>query len=115
MKKNELFFLINIKDSIELIENYVQNKSKEEFLNINILQDSIIRRLEIIGEAVKNINENIKIKYPDIQWKKISGMRDILIHQYFGVDLELTWEVIKKDIPTLKKQILDIIDIIKIE
>lgn len=111
MKKNELFFLIHIKDSIELIEKYVKDKNKDEFLNINILQDSIIRRLEIIGEAIKNIDNNLKVKYPNIEWKKISGMRDILIHQYFGVDLDLTWEVIKKDIPILKQQILKIIDI----
>ena len=110
MKKNEMFFLAHIRESIELIEKYVQNKKKDEFLKTNILQDSIIRRLEIIGEAVKNITDNLKEQYSNIEWKKISGMRDILIHQYFGIDLDLTWEVIKKDIPILKKQILRILD-----
>ncbi|MGQ4874782.1 MAG: DUF86 domain-containing protein [Promethearchaeia archaeon] len=72
------------------------------------LQDSVIHRIKIIGEAIKNIPDKIKLKYPNIPWKQITGMRDILIHQYFGADLNLTWEVLKKDIPNLKKEILKI-------
>jgi len=68
----------------------------------------VIRRIEIIGEAVKSIPPSIKNKYPDIPWKQISGMRDILIHEYFGVDLDLTWKVARKDILILKKKILRI-------
>jgi len=79
-------------ECIELIEKYTGGKSKEEFLKSIQLQDAVIRRIEIIGEAVKNIPEGIKKSYQDIPWKKIAGMRDILIHEYFGVDLELTWE-----------------------
>jgi len=70
------------------------------------LQDSVIRRIEIIGEAVRNIPWEIKQKYPDIPWKDIVGMRDILIHQYFGVDLKLTWKTVKNDIPKLKFDML---------
>ncbi len=63
---------------------------------------AVIRALEIIGEAVKNISQEIKETYPEIPWRKIAGMRDKVIYEYFGVKLERVWEVIKKDIPTLK-------------
>ena len=100
--------LIFILDSINLFEEYLKGKSKLDFLNSKQLQDSVIRRIEIIGEAIKNIPNDIKEKYNQIPWKEITGMRDILIHQYFGVDLDLTWQVIDKDLPRLKSQISDI-------
>ena len=108
MKKNGKIFLTHILDSIKLVEEYLKGKSKLDFLNSIQLQDSVIRRIEIIGEAIKNIPNAIKNKYNQIPWKEITGMRDILIHQYFGVDLDLTWQVIVKDLPRLKSQILDI-------
>ena len=108
MKKNLKIFLTHILDSINLIEEYIKGKSKLDFLKSKQLQDSVIRRIEIIGEAIKNIPNDIKKNYSQIPWKEITGMRDILIHQYFGVDLDLTWQVIDKDLPRLKRQILDI-------
>jgi len=105
MKKEPKVFIEHILECIEIIEKYTEGKAKEDFLNSIQLQDAVIRRIEIIGEAVKNIQEEIKKSYQDIPWKKIAGMRDILIHEYFGVDLELTWEVVKKDIPDLKRKI----------
>jgi len=108
MKKNSKIFLTHILDSINLVEEYLKGKSKLDFLNSKQLQDSVIRRIEIIGEAIKNIPNDIKENYSQIPWKEITGMRDILIHQYFGVDLDLTWQVIDKDLPRLKRQISDI-------
>lgn len=108
MKKDERVFIEHILECIELIERYTQNKTKKEFFNSVQLQDSIIRRIEIIGEAVKNIPEDLKKRYPNIPWKNIGSMRDILIHEYFGIDLKLTWEVVKRDIPILKKKMLNI-------
>lgn len=89
-------------ESIDLIEKYSKNKIKTDFLDSAQLQDSIIRRIEIIGEAAKNIPDDIKRKHPET----ISGMRDVLIHAYFGIDLDLTWQVITDNIPELKKNIL---------
>jgi len=77
----------------------------ETFLQNPVLTRAIIRSLEIIGEATKRLSNDFRIKYPQISWKEMAGMRDILIHEYFGVDYNLVWDVIMDDIPTLEKKI----------
>jgi len=108
--KDARIFIEHIIESIELIEKYVKNHTKDDFLSSTQLQDSVIRRLEIIGEAVKNIPDNYRKKYPDVKWKEIAGLRDILIHQYFGIDFELTWEIVIRDLPEIKNKIILIKD-----
>jgi len=87
VKKDVKILIEHILECIDLIERYTENKTKKDFLESLQLQDSVIRRLEIIGEATKNIPVEIKRKYPDVPWKKVAGRRDILIHEYFGIDL----------------------------
>ena len=85
--KRELGLYINdILESIDKIEGYIKNTGQTRFREDQQIQDAVIRRLEIIGEATKNIPDDLRIKYPDIPWKAIAGMRDILIHEYFGIN-----------------------------
>ena len=81
----------------------------EDFSNNELIQDGVIRNLEIIGEAVKNLPDDIKKHYPEVEWRKIAGLRDILIHAYFGVDLEIIWDIVKNKVPELKEMVRKIL------
>lgn len=110
MKKRETkLFIQDIVESIEKIEKYIRHFNKEQFLKNEQLQDAIVRRLEIIGEATKKIPDEIKKTAPDIQWTKISGMRNIIVHDYFGINLERVWKTIHKDLSGLKKEISELL------
>ena len=105
MKKDPKIFLQHILECICEIENYTKRMTKPKFLKNKMAQDAVIRRLEIIGEAVKNLSADFKKKHPELHWRKIGGMRDILIHEYFGIDLNIVWMTVAKDVPKLKREI----------
>jgi uncharacterized protein with HEPN domain len=114
--KRDKIYLKHILEAIFNVEKFMEGLTKEEFFNNVEKQYAVIRRLEIIGEAVKNLSKELKTKYRDIPWKEIAGMRNKLIHEYFGVSLELVWVTIKIELPELKKQILKILkEIEKVE
>lgn len=108
-KRNYTVFLKDILKSTEKILKYVNKKSFDEFVKDGMLSDAVIRNLEIIGEAVKNLPATIKQKYSKVEWKKIAGLRDILIHEYFEIDYEVLWDIVKKKVPKLKEQIVTIL------
>ena len=108
--KDNIVFLLHIRDAIQHIETYTKHIQYKDFIQTRLVQDGVIRQIEIIGEATKNISTKFKEKHPDIPWKKIAGMRDKLIHQYFGVDIKKVWQTVKKDLPILKSKINSIIE-----
>ena len=109
MNKIPQFFLQHVLESIDWIEKDVVNLTFEQFAENVPIQDAVIRRLEIISEAMKNLPDEVKNVHPEIPWVKIAGTRNKLIHEYFGVDTELVWRTVQKDLPIFKKHVEDII------
>jgi uncharacterized protein with HEPN domain len=103
--KEDLIFIEHILDSINAIESFSRNLKKEELSSNRLKQSAIVREIEVIGEAVKNISENLKTKHKEVGWREIAGTRDKMIHHYFGVDLDIIWGIIDNDIPNLKEKI----------
>ena len=98
-------YLDDILEATTRIEKYTKELTLEKFKKDNLVIDGVVRNLEIIGEAVKNIPADVKDKHPDIEWKKIAGLRDILAHEYFGIDIEILWDIVDNKLPELKKEI----------
>lgn len=109
MRKEPKIFLAHILESIEAIENYTKDLSKATFLKSPETQDAVMRRFEIIGEAAKNIPDDFQELHPEVFWYQMKGMRNKLIHEYFGIDLGLIWDTVQNDLPILKKQISGIL------
>jgi len=109
MARDEFLYFRHVLDAINTIEEYLQGVDEEHFKATRLLQDGTIREIEIIGEAVKNVSKDIRKSYPEVPWQDIAGMRDKLIHGYFGVDIEKVWDSAKEDLPVLKEQVKGIL------
>jgi uncharacterized protein with HEPN domain len=101
-KRGDKLYLKDVLDSIGKIEEYVKNLSFEDFSSKELVVDAVIRNFEIIGEASKNISDELKSTCQDVPWKEMAGMRDKMIHEYFGVDLDIVWKTIKLRLPELR-------------
>lgn len=99
--KDDRVYLGHILEAVQDIEQYA-SAGRNAFMADRMRQDALIRKLEVIGEAVKNLSENTKQRRPEIPWRRIAGMRDRLTHDYFGVDLALVWVAVERDLPNLK-------------
>ena len=100
--KDDLFYIENILQSIIRIQLYISSKDYETFVGDFIVQDAVVRQLEIIGEATKRITKDFRNNNPEIPWADMAGMRDVLIHDYIDVDLDIVWKTASESIPKLK-------------
>lgn len=107
--KEDSVYISHIFDSINAIKDFSKDLSRKELESNRLKQSAIIREIEIIGEAVKNMSDKLKEDNKQVPWKDIAGTRDKMIHNYFGVDLDIVWDIIKKDIPYLEENLIKIV------
>ena len=106
--KDDRVYLQHIRDALHDIETYTST-GRPSFFADRMRQDATLRKLQVIGEAVKSLSEGTKLKQPQVPWKQIAGMRDKVIHDYFGVNLEIIWGVVEKDLPELERAIRELL------
>ena len=109
-KREPTLFLYDILECVAKIEKYVSGMSYDDFESDERTVDAVLRNLEVIGEAARHVPDQLRRMYPDIPWRKIVGLRNVVIHEYFGVDLEIIWEIITRDLPDLKNKIVSMLD-----
>lgn len=105
MHRTSLHYLHDIHEAAGRIKKYTAGMSPEEFSADNKTQDAVIRNFEIIGEASKNIPQDLKDRYPAVEWRQVAGLRDVMAHRYYRVDLDILWEIIHTKIPALRREI----------
>ena len=106
--KDDKIYLHHILECIKNIESYTPD-GEMEFKNSTLVQDAVIRNLEVIGEASKRISNDLKVTYNELPWREMAGLRDVLIHDYFGVDLKIVWNVVEKELPRIKNGLMQIL------
>jgi len=103
--KDDRLYLIHINECIERIESYVDGKSKRQFLDSTLTQDAIIRNLQVLAESSQRLSDDVKESQDRVNWFKIAGFRNVLVHDYLGIDIERVWNILEKDLPVLKEAI----------
>jgi uncharacterized protein with HEPN domain len=109
-KRTDQEFLSDIREALQRIAAYVTGMTYESFVADSKTQDAVIRNLEILGEATKNISNELRAKYPSIPWRSMAGARDRLIHHYFGTNLDIVWQIITVELPQVHSQLETIKD-----
>jgi len=104
-KRNIVFLLEDIIECIEKIESYTASSTFDGFKDNSMIEDAVVRNLEVIGEAARNVSQDTQDLYPDIPWKQMIGLRNRVIHQYFGVDSEIIWQIVTQELLPLKEKI----------
>jgi len=109
MKRDDTVYLHHILDAIGLIEEYTRGMSENEFLANSMAHDAVVRQIEIIGEAARNISDEFQEKHPKLPWAKMVGIRNKIIHEYFNINFAIVWDTVNDDLPLLKKSIKKIL------
>ena len=109
MSRDYKVFLDDMVAAIDKVAMFTEGLSEEQFIEDLKTYDAVVRNLEIIGEAAKNVPDAIRLKFPTIEWRKAAGLRDLLIHQYFAVDTDIIWDIIKNKLPLLRRQVMKVL------
>ena len=103
--RSDRLYLDDIMDSIQAIETYIESMDYKHFINDGKTYTATIRELEIIGEATAKVSDDVKGRYPEIPWQQIKAFRNKIVHEYFGIEFEIVWDIVKNELPFLKNQI----------
>lgn len=103
--KDDRLFLIHIRECIQRIESYIAGKDKQKFLDTTLVQDAVLRNLQVLAESTQRMSDATKESAVEVDWFKIAGFRNVLVHDYLGIDIEQVWNILEKDLPELKRQV----------
>jgi len=103
--KDDRLYLIHIRECIERIESYLSGKNRQQFMDSTLLQDAVVRNLQTLAESTQRLSEKARGRENSVDWFKIAGFRNVLVHDYLGIDIERVWNIIEKDLPPLKDAI----------
>ena len=103
--KSDTLYTIHIQECIDRIQSYIAGIDQDKFMDSSLIQDAVLRNLQVLAESTQRLSDDFKTRHQEIEWYKISGLRNILVHDYLGIDTETVWVIVSKELPSLKKAV----------